>query len=284
MPEWQLVACDLDGTLLDDEGFIPEENKKMLQKISQQGAIIALASGRMTDCVIPFAEQLGIDCAIIAYNGALIRARAKEKRKIIFHNPVPAIYGDFLIDYCQKNQFHLNYYLNDCLYAREDEKLRKYALIYARQTGAVFHFVPDLKVFQGQQPTKLVLITDVFNEKQPLRTRDYQYSFFQHLMGDRINLFRTNPEYLEFLNKDVDKGVGLLKLASFYGIRQSAIVAFGDGENDADMLLAAGTGVAMANAKEKVKKLANIVLDWTNTEAGIARFFKNQMKNSDTGE
>ncbi|HPP13260.1 MAG TPA: HAD family hydrolase, partial [bacterium] len=270
MAEYRLIALDLDGTLLDDRGNIPEANRQALYQRYQQGIIIALASGRMTDCIVPFAEILGFDCAIIAYNGAMVKARAAEKRQIIFHQPLPAVYADYLVDYCRENHFHLNYYLKDVLYARDEEGLKKYAELYSRQTGAVFHFVPDLAIFRGKQPTKLILITDVRHQNS-FRTRDYQYQFFQQKLSGQVNLFRTNPEYLEFLKVGVDKGLGLLRLASFYGIDREAILSFGDGENDAEMLAAAGTGVALANAGEKAKQAADLVLDWTNNQAAIAR-------------
>ncbi|HIE44204.1 MAG TPA: HAD-IIB family hydrolase [Candidatus Omnitrophica bacterium] len=74
------------------------------------------------------------------------------------------------------------------------------------------------------------------------------------------------------LKKGVDKGIGLKKLAEFYEIERESIIAFGDGENDIEMLKAAGIGVALSNAKEKVKRVADQVLPWDNNGAGVAKF------------
>ncbi len=267
----KLIALDLDGTLFDDQGNIPEENVKVLQALAENNTIIALSSGRMTDCVAPAGEIMGIDCPLIVYNGAMVRARKRENREIIYHNPLPPEYGDMLIDYSLQHRFHLNYYLNDTLYAQEDKYLRKYALIYSRQTGATFHFLKDLRKLKGNAPTKLILITDTAHEDIS-RTRDFQYEHFMRKLGEKINLVKTNPEYLEFLNKGADKGIGLQKISEFYGISRENIIAFGDGENDIEMLEFAGIGVALSNAKEKVKKIADVVLDWDNNQAGVARF------------
>jgi len=267
----KLIALDLDGTLFDDQGKIPAENVKILQAFAKNNTIIALSSGRMTDCVAPAGEIMGIDCPLIVYNGAMVRARKREKREIIYHTPLPSEYGDMLIDYSLQHRFHLNYYLNDTLYAQEDKSLEKYALIYSRQTGATFHFLKDLRELKGNTPTKLILITDPFHQDIS-RTRDFQYEYFRQKLGEKINLVKTNPEYLEFLHKDADKGIGLQKLSEFYGVRRENIIAFGDGENDIEMLEFAGIGVALSNAKEKVKKIADIVLEWDNNQAGVARF------------
>ncbi|MCD6219701.1 HAD family phosphatase [Candidatus Calescamantes bacterium] len=271
MDNIELIALDLDGTLLDDKGKIPEENIEILQKFAKSNAIIALSSGRMTECVSPVADIMRIDCPLIVYNGAMVRARKSENREIIYHNPLPSEYGDMLIDYSLKHRFHLNYYLNDTLYAQEDKSLEKYALIYSRQTGATFHFLKDIRELKGNLPTKLILITDTFN-KDVSRTRDFQYEYFMKKLGKKVNLVKTNPEYLEFLKKGVDKGIGLQKLSEFYRIKRENIIAFGDGENDVEMLKFAGMGVALSNAKEEVKKIADCVLEWDNNQAGVAKF------------
>ncbi|PIU52130.1 hypothetical protein COS91_00840 [Candidatus Desantisbacteria bacterium CG07_land_8_20_14_0_80_39_15] len=272
MSRIKMIALDLDGTLFDNEGKIPEENKIILQESHKKGIIVVLSSGRMTDCVAPTADLIGIDCPLIVYNGAMVRDTKSEGRKIIFHKPLPVKYGDKMIDYTLKNHFHLNYYLNDVLYAKDDQSLRKYADIYANQTGAVFHFVSDISQFKGKEPTKLILITDSSEPANPRpRYRDEQYDYFYSILGKEVTLTKTNPEYLEFMNRDVDKGVGLIKLAEHYKIDINEIIAFGDGDNDAPMLSAAGIGIAMANAGEKSKKAAKIVAQWDNNQAGVAR-------------
>ena len=269
--KFKLVALDIDGTLLNDEGIIPEKNKEILTYFVKNGGNVVLSSGRMTDCVSSVAGLLNIDCFLISYNGAMVRGKKSEGRNLVFHKPLASKYGDMLISYCMKQKFHLNYYLKDVLYSQKNTNFKKYADLYSNQTGAKFVFLDDINTLKGNCPTKLILITD-FHHSDTLRTRNYQYDRFSEKLDGEINILKTNPEYLEFFNKNVNKGVALDKLAQFYGFERDEIIAFGDGDNDLEMLQFAGLGVAMSNASESVKKSADIVLDWDNNAAGVEKF------------
>ncbi|MCM8803678.1 MAG: Cof-type HAD-IIB family hydrolase [Candidatus Omnitrophica bacterium] len=277
----KLIALDLDGTLLNSKGQINKEDKIALRNFYKKGGIVVIASGRMTDCVYIYSKILQIDTPLIVYNGAMVRLSEKEKRKIIYHNPVPLKYSRFIIEYCIKNEFLLNFYYNDILYAQNLPSLRKYAEIYSKQTGAKYNFIDDLRKFKDKRPTKLILITEpsFANNISNERKRDYQYNYFKKFFDKKLNIVKTNPEYLEFMNKGVNKGKGLEKLAIYYRIKRDDIIAFGDGENDLEMLLYAGISVVPKNAKEKVKKIAKIVSDYTNDQSFISKFLKGFIKN-----
>lgn len=270
----RMIALDLDGTLLTSSGEISNLDKFALKKFYEKGGIVVLSSGRMTDCVSVYSKILEIDTPLIVYNGAMVRLTEKEKRKVISHKPLPLKYSRFIIDYCLKNKFLLNFYYNDVLYAQNDPSLKKYAQIYSNQTGAKYNFIEDLRKLKDKRPTKLILITDPSFSKNVSkeRTRDYQYNYFKKIFRKNLNIVKTNPEYLEFMNKNVNKGIALYKLAKYYGIKKDEIIAFGDGENDIEMLLFSGISVAPKNASEKVKKFVKIVSDYTNDQSFIYRF------------
>ncbi len=275
---YRLVALDLDGTLLNDRGEITEENAGALGTFFRRGGIVVLASGRMTDCITPFAEKMNIDCPIISYNGAMVRLGKSEKGKCIYHMPINPEHSGRVIEYCTKNSFLLNCYVKDVLYAKEDKCLRKYAQIYSRQTGAVYHFIKNIETLKGCTCTKLILITDVENEKDRSRTRDFQYEYFSTKISDSMRIVKTNPEYLEFMNAAASKGTALDRIAEYFGVDiEKEVIAFGDGENDIEMLEHAGLSVAPANAKEKVRNAADVVLEWDNNRSAVGRFLKKVM-------
>lgn len=80
-----------------------------------------------------------------------------------------------------------------------------------------------------------------------------------------------HPFFVEFLRPDVTKGYGLKLLCEHIGVGMEEVVAFGDGDNDREMLQLAGLGVAMKNAKQAAKEVANVVIDWSNDEDGVAK-------------
>lgn len=123
--------------------------------------------------------------------------------------------------------------------------------------------MPDLAPFAGLDPTKNIIITD-----HPERER--LHDEWVARWGDKTTIVKTDPEYLEFLNRDTDKGVALEGLCRALGIPLEQAMAVGDGDNDAEMLARAGLGVAMANATEKTRAAADEVSPLTNAEDGVA--------------
>ena len=268
---FRLIALDLDGTLLTDEKDISDADSSTLKAFVQAGGVVVLASGRMTDNVRPLYDRLGFDGPTIAYNGALVREPRSEGGKVILETGLPARYADELIDYTRRERLHLNYYLDEKLYARDNADLRYYADLYSRQTGAVYQFIPCLATFRGLAPTKLIIVTDPTIPDQPdPRHRDELYHVWSERWGSEVTVMRTNPEYLEFYNIDTSKGTALKAVAEHYGIPQELTLAFGDNFNDAAMLRWAGCGVAVANAHPDVRAMVQWVSPLTNNESAVA--------------
>jgi Cof subfamily protein (haloacid dehalogenase superfamily) len=269
--EYRLVALDLDGTLLNKKGEISPEDAAALVRFHHAGGVVVLASGRMTDNIRPFYDVLGIDGPTIAYNGALVRESRGRGLGTIQHTPLPARYSDALIDYAREERLHLNYYYEERLYAREDPELRRFADLYSAQTGAVYHFLPDLEQFRGHEPTKAIIVTDptVPGEPHP-RHRDELYAVWHARWVDEVTVMRTNPEYLEFFHREAGKGRAMDALCRHYGIDQSLTLAFGDNYNDVSMLAWAGCGIAVANATAEARAAAAWHSPRSHDESAVA--------------
>jgi len=267
---FRLIALDLDGTLLDGEGHVSAEDASALVGFAKSGGVVVLASGRMTANVRPFYRQLSIDGPTIAYNGALARQPEGDGGGVILETALPARYADELISYTARERFHLNYYLDEKLYARDDPELRCFADFYSQQTGAVFNFVPDLACFHGREPTKLIIITDRTDPASPdPRCRDELYRVWLERWGTETTIMRTNPEYLEFYHREASKGRALAAVAAHYGIPQELTMAFGDNFNDVSMLEWAGCGVAVANSNADAIAAADWISPLTNNESAV---------------
>jgi Cof subfamily protein (haloacid dehalogenase superfamily) len=244
---YRLVAIDLDGTLLHSRDHaVSPANAVQVRRLLDMGVSIVLASGRRYHTIVEFARQLGIPAStsLIAYNGALLRTVAGET---LFHQPMPADYAQTLVHFCAAHDYHLNYYLDDVLYIREETQ---WSQLYRKRTGSVPHIIHDLTVFDSQRPTKLLLIDT------PAVT-DRLLGHFQKQFGDALYITKTDIEYLEFMHAGVSKGVALGKAAQRLCVPQDATVAIGDSFNDIPMLEWAGWGIAMGNAPETVQEIAD---------------------------
>jgi Cof subfamily protein (haloacid dehalogenase superfamily) len=260
MAKIRLVVLDIDGTLLDDEKRIPERNLDALRRAREVGILIAIASGRMLPTIEPIEARLGIDTVIISYNGGKVVGPRAEGRKEISHSPVPADLAGAFIDVSRDRGLLLNYYAGDKLYAEDGGERPRFREIYSSRTGSVYHLV-DLDELRGVPPTKLILLAD-----PPERDRllDDLSPRFQGLW-----LSRSDPEYLEITRAGVNKGSALPALADYFGLSRHEILAVGDADNDNEMLAAAGIGVAVRNARESTKRIADHVTRATNNEGAV---------------
>ena len=244
---YKLAAIDLDGTLLNGETHaLSSVNALAVRRASDAGMTIVLASGRRWATIDAFAREIGLppQSPIIAYNGAMIRTHAGDTW---FHQPLPADASRTIVAFCAAHGHHLNYYLHDELYVRDETA---WARTYQKRTGSVPHVVGDLGRFDGEQPTKLLLIDTP-------ETTDRLLAHFQAEFGDTLYVTKTEDEYLEFMDPRVNKGVALAETARRLGMTAADCVAFGDSYNDLPMLEWAGLAIAMGNARPELKAVAD---------------------------
>jgi Cof subfamily protein (haloacid dehalogenase superfamily) len=256
---YRLIALDLDGTLLHSETHaVSPANAAQIRRVLEAGVSVVLASGRRYHTVITYARQLHLPThtPLIAYNGALLRTVSGET---LFHQPMPADAAQYLVRFCAAQNFHLNYYLNDEWYIREETP---WSHLYRERTGSVPHITHDLTQFDGERPTKLLLIDT------PTIT-DRLCAQFQQEFGDRLYITKTDKEYLEFMHAGVSKGAALAQAAHRLDIPREACVAIGDSFNDIPMLEWAGLGIAVGNACEALKAVAGQVSPCAD-EDGVA--------------
>ncbi len=244
----KLAAIDLDGTLLNSEHVVSAGNAAAVHRAVQMGAQIVLASGRQWETINAFAQTLDLpaEAPIIAYNGAMIRTHGGTTW---LHQPLPAEAAKTIVHYCADHGYHLNLYLNDILYVRDDTH---WGRLYQKRTGSVPHVTGDLTQFDGQQPTKLLLI-------DTCETTDRLLKHFQAEFGDSLYVTKTEDEYLEFMAPNVNKGAALAETAKRLGLVSSQCAAFGDSYNDLSMLQWAGVGVAMGDARPELKAIAGLI-------------------------
>lgn len=256
----RLIAIDLDGTLLDHDLSFRPESKEAIAAAVRRGITVTLATGRMYQSAAPWAEVFGLsEGPLIVYNGALVRHWPNGRT--IFHRPVEPDLALLVAEFCRDRGIYLQAYFDDNYYVpAEGEKSELYRSISGVKgipVGGIVEFL-DSRPVDDAAPTKLLVIDD------PERLDQVQKEL-HNLMGERVYLTRSFPFFLEILAERVSKGAALRAIAKDLEIQTADIMAIGDNFNDLPMIEAAGVGVAVAGAPEKVRVRANYV---TRGEAG----------------
>ncbi len=268
MKDYKLLAIDLDKTLLDNNHRISKRNYYALKRCHEKGIYIILASGREVETIDKFSDELGIYDPIIACVGAIVCGEKKNgKRDILYHSPLPSGIVDDVMEYTKSMGWCLTVHYPDKILALEQNK---YTDIYHNQTSATFTFVKDFyDVIKKSQPTKLIIIVDA-------EIREGVYRRFVKKWGDKANITKTNPEYVEVNAKGVDKGTALKELCRILGVKLEQTIAFGDNYSDLPMLEVSGVKVLMDNAESEIKsklksRFPDLIIAPSNENDGVAQ-------------
>ena len=258
---FRAIALDLDGTLTNHDKVVTPRTRQALLKAQEQGAIIILASGRPTYGIVPVAECLELEKRggyILSYNGGnIVNAKTGEK---LFSQFLPDAVIPILYKYAkEKNHDLLGYAGNEIITEMPDDQ---YVKEESRINKMNIRKVDNLLDALEPHPTKLLMTgdpTDMIKAEEEL----------VEILGEKMDIFRSAPFFLELVPKGIDKAQSLLRLLSKINLTPADLMAFGDGYNDLSMLKLAGVGVAMANAAPEVRADADYVT-LSNEEDGVA--------------
>ena len=259
--KYKLIAMDLDGTLNNDQKQIDPPTREALLLAQGQGIRLLLASARPLPGLYRDRDALALGehgGLLMAYNGSIIADAATGKvlsstamdmedarrvLRLLEALPVTPILDD-------GKQFYVT-------------SRRGYKVDYeCRNNRMICSEVPNLADFLAFAPCKLLMSAD------PGCIKAVQARIARAL-PEGLTVVQTAPFYLEVIPSNVNKGVGLCAACAAIGLTPEETVAFGDSENDIEMLRVAGVGIAMGNADEAVKAAADRVT-LSNNDNGIA--------------
>lgn len=253
----KLVAVDLDDTLLDKSNKVSPRTAEVIKKAVQQGVTVTVATGRMFQSAVKFARQLKLDVPIITYNGALIKSCLSEE--VLYEKPIELETARGVLNLFKRHGWYIQSYIDDELCV---EVVNDKARYYEKAADVKAVAVGDQLYCPQKAPAKLLTIAEP----------DEIDKIWQEVaaeFGDKMYITKSKANYLEMANPTVNKGMALAFLADKLNIHREQVMAVGDSLNDLDMIEYAGFGVAMGNAADKVKELAQAVT-LRNDEDGVA--------------
>ena len=250
----KLIATDLDHTLLNKEGLVPEDTKELIRKAVDGGIFFAISTGRSLKSAQGVAESIGVAYMAICYNGALVTDPVNGVS--IFENTIPEDVVKDVIAYAHEHDLYIQMYDEGDIVV---EKLRLDRHPDPDLRYADYREVGDLLEYPFFKSPKILLACEP--ERVPR-----EMERLQELYGDRIYLAQSDAHLIEVMQKGIDKGLALEHLAGYLGIKKDDIIAFGDNTNDLPLLKAAGTSVAVANAVPVLKDWADYVAQGERSE------------------
>ena len=253
-----MLACDLDRTLIAKDGMLPPRTEAAIRAARAAGIRVVIATGRMFVSVRPYVLQAGIDDPVVCYQGAVVAE--PQTGRWLRHEPIPVALAKEAIEAIVAEGFHVNVYVDDELFVG---KVTPEARAYADFQGLVIHEVGDLAAWLEKPATKVVSV----GEPDLLDGLEAQ---LKDIFAGRLYISKSLPFFLEIASPKVTKGSGLQFLAEHIGFAPERTVAFGDGENDIELLEWAGYGIAVANAHERLIEIADYVCPPV-TEEGVAQ-------------
>lgn len=267
----KLIALDMDGTLFNQESQISSENQRVIRTASESGIEVAISTGRpYVGLPVPLLSSIGIRYAITANGAAIYRLPNKE---CIYSNCMNPSLICPIIEELQKKDIHMDAFIEGNSYSQLSCKplidhLSMPASIreYIKSTRT---FTDDLAVFVREKNLPVQKMTLNF---YPLADGTFKNreSVKELLSGHpEISFLSGGYNNLEFTRAGTTKGVGLLYLCKLLGLSVEQTMACGDTENDMDIIKTAGIGVAMSNATDEIKHIADFIT-LSNNESGVA--------------
>ncbi|HGD3944733.1 TPA: HAD-IIB family hydrolase [Streptococcus agalactiae] len=266
------VFFDIDGTLLNDRKNVQKSTIKAIRNLKDQGILVGLATGRGPSFVQPFLENLGLDFAV-TYNGQYIYSRSE----IIYTNQLSKTTVYRLIRYVGARRREISLgtasgLLGSGIIGLGTSRLgqivsslvpRKWAKAIERSFK---HFIRRIKpqnidslMVILREPIYQVVLVATEGESERIQKQ-----------FPRVKLTRSSPYSMDVISEGQSKVKGIERVGQCYGFDLSEVIAFGDSDNDIEMLSQVGIGVAMGNASQQVKENARYTTA-DNNDDGISK-------------
>jgi Cof subfamily protein (haloacid dehalogenase superfamily) len=264
------LALDLDGTVLRPDNTLSGRTIKALRACMDRGIEVILCTGRAVEGAEKYRAAIGAEGPMVYFNGAEVVDMPAGT--VLDASLLALDVADFCVDLARNMGVHYQVYFPATAGSREIlmvEKFTPEAEMYQKHTG-IQPVTGDQKKFIAESGTPGCIKSMFIAEPA---VQDKIRPLLEERFGSSIYIARTYPTFLEVMAAGVSKGAGLRAAMKKRGLDSSGILALGDEENDLPMFEAAGFSLAPANAKEKVRKAADMVIG-SNADDGAAEYLE----------
>ncbi|CZQ94205.1 cof protein [Trichococcus palustris] len=275
--EKKIIFLDIDGTLVTDDGWVPESAATACMQARQNGHRIYLCTGRSKPEIYDFIMEIGFD-GIIGAGGGFVELGDE----MLYHKTVSAESVRYMVDFF--NEKEIDFYLESngglfasknflphveyCLYGDVDND----PAAQKRKTENPHPFIEGL-IFGEEDLYKTDVNKACFLESKTTAFAEIKRAFEEAFDVIQCTVPAFGDESGELMVPGIHKAVAIETLLAHLGLSTKGTIAIGDGLNDIEMFDFCETGIAMGNAKEDLKKIANHVTDSVSDD-GLFKAFK----------
>jgi Cof subfamily protein (haloacid dehalogenase superfamily) len=262
---FEIGAFDLDGTILRRDLRITDRTVAALDRLRERGMRLVVATGRRFEGAREHAERLGFAGSdpLICYGGSMVRRM--NGGETLLHRRLQRSLGVEVLEWAAERNLHARVFVDGRIITSPDTTASFEHLRRSEEPGvSVVDSPADWLREGGEEPTKLVLVD------RPDEVEGWLEEA-QAAFAGRLFVTRSLPHYVEIGGLEGTKSKALRFLCDHWGVDPARTIAFGDADNDIDMLRFAGHGVAVGGMTEEVREAADAVAPSVN-EDGVASY------------
>ena len=269
--KYKMVCIDMDGTLLNRRKRISKINKKTIKEAHDRGVEIVVTTGRLYNNAAYFSKILGVNSPVIAANGAIVIDQ--KTNEIIYEQEIPTDTCIKVLEILQKNKVYFHFNTTSTIYC--NNFLSKLATrIYMSKHVNFENMEVSYKVIKKNTNWLNIFKIEEGRIAKCIAVSPYKEKIISTRKElDSLGLVKTfasGKHSIEINFNKVSKANAIKALLEKYGIDRSELMCIGDSENDISMIEFSGLGIAMGNAIDSLKKVADYITD-TNNNDGVAK-------------
>jgi Cof subfamily protein (haloacid dehalogenase superfamily) len=254
----QLVAIDMDGTLLNSRHQLSPGNEAALRRAQEAGIQIVFATGKTRTSAIPIIDKLKLATPGVYSQGLVVY---DGDGSILYERRLAGSLARKVADFVQEANCSMVAYSGDDIVTSVRDAYTDVFIKY--HEPAPIAYGSWTAVFAARPINKFIIVSTRERIDQ-IRPR------LEQAIGHEATIVQALDYMVEILPPGASKGDGLRRVLAHLQVDPAQVMAIGDGENDVEMLALAGVGVAMGNAMPAARQAADLVTG-TNDEDGVAQ-------------
>ena len=264
----KLIVSDIDGTIVSNKNEVGDLTKQLVRKLKNRNILLSFASQRVHSSIVPIAEELDVSIPFISLNGSLIQD--KDNKIILNRSVIDRKYVEKALRLAEKYYLKIALCYNDRIVYTEDNSVVK---DFMTRFGTTYSLVDSYEDYLDNVLEIIMTGNDRNNMREVQRKMRLPFGMYLKVKYFRSQSFQ-GVYNIEITRKGISKNTGLKILSKHLKLKKEEVMVFGDWYNDKDLFEFGGTNIALDNAVDELKDMADYITDKSNEDDGIGHFLQ----------